>query len=279
MGVGAIKGCVQLEPNSVMRTSWGGGPQPLEIIAMKTLARAGVLAALLSATAAFAPAAMAQAAPPLADPAFEATTLDLSAFGETRIAPDEATITLGVQTTAPSAAQAMADNAARMAQVTAALRRAGVADKDVQTSNISLGAQYEYPPNQPPRLTGYQASNEVVVTVEELARLGPALDAVTQAGANQVGGISFGLKTPLAAEDAARRAAVAALRAKAELYAQATGYHVTRLVRLSEGGGYTPEPPRPLLRMAAMAEAGPTPVSPGELSVRVDVAGVYELGR
>lgn len=245
---------------------------------MKTLVRAATLAALLSTTAAFAPAAQAQASPPPADRAFEATTLDLSAFGETRIAPDEATITLGVQTTAPSAAQAMADNAARMARVTEALRRAGVADKDIQTSNISLGAQYDDQQNQPPRLTGYQASNEVTVTVETLARLGPALDAVANAGANQVSGIGFGLKFPQAAEDAARRAAVTALRAKAELYAQATGRRVTRLVRLSEGGGYSPEPPRPMLRVAMSAAQAQTPVSPGELSVRVEVSGVYELG-
>lgn len=247
---------------------------------MKTLARAAAVAALFSTTAAFAPAALAQAVPAPADRAFAATTLDLSAFGETRIAPDQATITLGVQTTAPTAAQAMGDNAARISRVTAALRQAGVADKDIQTSNISLGAQYDYQQNQPPRLTGYQASNDVTVTVRDLSRLGGALDAVTAAGANQVNGIGFGLKDPQAAEDAARRAAAAALRAKAELYAQATGYHVARLVRLSEGGGYAPEPPRPLMRMAVMAAAPePTPVSPGELTVRVNVSGVYELAR
>ena len=230
------------------------------------------LAALLAAGAA---PALAQTG--AADPAFAATTVNLSADGEVRAVPDQATITLGVQTRAATAAQAMAADAAQMTSVMAALRRAGLGDRDIQTSNISLAAQYDYPQGQPPRLTGYAASNDVTITVNDLARLGGTLDAVVGAGANQINGVSFGLKDPLSAEDAARRAAVAALRAKADLYAQATGYHVTRLVNLSEGGGYVPGP----IRVMAMAKAmGPTtPVSAGELTVRISVTGMYELGR
>ena len=240
---------------------------------MKILTPALALAALLATTAVAAPA-LAQSAS--ADPAFAATTLNLTADGEVKAAPDEATITLGVQTKAATAGQAMTENAARMNQVMAALRRAGIADRDVQTSNINLSAEYDYQQNQPPRLTGYAASNDVTITVNDLKRLGGALDAVVAAGANQINGVSFGLKDPLAAEDAARRAAVTALRAKADLYAQATGYHVARLVNLSEGGGYSPGP----VRVMAMAKApAPTPVSAGELTVRISVTGVYELGR
>ena len=240
---------------------------------MKILTPALALAALLATTAVAAPA-LAQSAS--ADPAFAATTLNLTADGEVKAAPDEATITLGVQTKAATAGQAMTENAARMYQVMAALRRAGIADRDVQTSNINLSAEYDYQQNQPPRLTGYAASNDVTITVNDLKRLGGALDAVVAAGANQINGVSFGLKDPLAAEDAARRAAVTALRAKADLYAQATGYHVARLVNLSEGGGYSPGP----VRVMAMAKApAPTPVSAGELTVRISVTGVYELGR
>jgi uncharacterized protein YggE len=241
---------------------------------MKTLAPALALAVLL-ATATAAPALAQPAAS--ASRAFEATTLNISADGEVKAAPDQATITLGVQSKAATAAQAMAENAGQMNQVMAALRRAGVADRDIQTSNINLSAQYDYQQNQPPRLTGYAASNDVTITVNDLKRLGGVLDAVVAAGANQINGVSFGLKDPLAAEDAARRAAVTALRAKADLYAQATGYHLTRLVNLSEGGGYSPGP----VRVMAMAKApgAPTPVSAGELTVRISVTGVYELGR
>jgi uncharacterized protein YggE len=213
------------------------------------------------------------------DAAFRATTLSLSAYGETRVAPDQATITLGVTTQAATAAEAMEQNRTRMAATVAALKAQRIEDRDIQTSGLNLNAQYAYEQNQPPRLTGYQASNEVTITVRDLARLGGTVDAVVRAGANQIHGIAFGLQNPRAAEDQARRAAVQALSAKAALYAEATGLRIARLVNLSEGGGYAPPPPRPMFRMAAAAPAADveTSVSPGELRVRVDVTGLYEL--
>jgi uncharacterized protein YggE len=248
---------------------------------MKTLMRAAALGLVLTATAA-APAALAQAAPPAADTMFRATTLNLSAYGETKVAPDMATITLGVMTEGKTAAEAMQANATRMSAVMASLRKAGIADKDIQTSNLNLSPQYKYQENQPPLLVGYQASNNVTITVHDLKKLGAAVDASVNAGANQVHGISFGLDDPSAAENAAREAAVKALGAKADLYAKATGYKVSRLVSLSEGGGYTPQPPMPMAMYAAkrgeMADAG-TSVSGGELKVRIDISGLYELTR
>ncbi|TXI86857.1 MAG: DUF541 domain-containing protein, partial [Cupriavidus sp.] len=159
--------------------------------------------------------AMAQAS---TEAAFKATTFSLSAYGETRVAPDMATINLGVQTDAPTAAEALKANGTRMNQVMAALKKAGIAERDIQTSNLNLNAQYAYEQNQPPKLTGYQASNQVTVTVRDLSKLGAAVDATVNAGANTVNGISFGLVNPQAAEDAARLEAVKALQAKAELY-------------------------------------------------------------
>ena len=99
---------------------------------------------------------------------------------------------------------------------------------------------------------------------------------MTAAGVNQIQGVSFGLKDPSAAEDAARLAAVKALSAKAALYADATGYHIQRLVSLSEESTGVPGPVRPMMAMAKMAV---TPVMAGELSVRVDISGVYELAK
>jgi len=247
---------------------------------MKTLMRATALGLAL-ATAAAAPAALAQTAAPAADSLFRATTLNLSAYGETKVAPDMATITLGVMTEGKTAAEAMQANATRMSAVMASLRKAGIADKDIQTSNLNLNPQYKYQENQPPLLIGYQASNNVTVTVNDLKKLGPAVDATVSAGANQVQGISFGLKDSTAAENAAREAAVKALAAKADLYGRATGYKVARLVSLSEGGGYTPQPPMPMVAYAAKRmemDAG-TQVSGGELKVRVDITGLYELAR
>jgi len=207
------------------------------------------------------------------------TTVSLSAFGEVKSMPDEATISLGVQSKAATAAQAMGDNAETMNRVIAALRARGLPSKATQTSNISLSAQYDYEQNQPPRLSGYLASNEVAITVDDLGKLGSTLDAVVGAGANQISGISFGLKDTGAAEDAARLAAVKALRAKADLYAGATGYRVGRLLALNEGGPVT-EPLRPVMMVRAMAAApSPTPVAPGELTTRIDISAVYELAK
>jgi len=246
---------------------------------MKTLLGATALALTLMATAT--PAAQAQTAPAAsADSLFRATTLNLAAYGEIRAQPDMASLNLGVVTDARTAAEAMAANAQRMTQVMAALKAAGIASRDIQTSNLNLNAQYAYDQGQAPRLTGYQASNQVTVVVHDLARLGGAVDATVSAGATQVNGISFGLNDPTAAENAAREQAVRALAAKADLYARATGYRVSRLVSLSEGGGYAPSAPMPLVMSAmkrgAVAE---TPVAGGELKVRIDIDGLYELSR
>ncbi|MFN3513795.1 MAG: SIMPL domain-containing protein [Phenylobacterium sp.] len=246
---------------------------------MKSFVRAGALGLTLALAAA--PAAFSQAPPPAADSMFRATTLNLSAYGETKVAPDMATINLGVVTEAPTAAAALSANTEKMNQVMAALRRAGIAERDIQTSGLNIHVQYDYLPNEPPRLRGYQATNQVTVTVNDLSRLGRAVDATVQAGANSVNGISFGLKDPAAAENAAREEAVKALAAKAELYARATGHRVARMVSLSEGGGYAPPPPMPMMAYARAEKADmmATPVSPGEMRVRIDVTGLYELAR
>jgi uncharacterized protein YggE len=245
---------------------------------MKILIRAAALSALLACTAA--PVALAQAAPPAAESMFRATTLNLAAYGETRIAPDMATISLGVMTEGKTAQAAMQANAARMTQVVDTLRRAGIAAKDIQTSGLNLNPQYVYEQNMPPKLSGYQASNQVTIMVHDLARLGQVVDATVGAGANQVNGISFGLDDPTAAENAAREAAVKALSAKAELYARATGHRISRLVTLSEGAAsYPVPPPMPMMAMQRMEKTADTSVSPGELKVRVDVTGLYELTR
>lgn len=245
---------------------------------MKIPLRATLMATALGAAALAAPA-VAQAPPPAADTMFRATTFHLSAYGQTRVAPDMASITLGVMTEGRTAAEALGANAARMTAVMAALKKAGIAERDIQTSNLNLNPQYRYAENQPPVLIGYQASNQVTITVHDLKRLGAAVDATVNAGANQVHGISFGLDDPTAAENAAREAAVKALAAKADLYARATGYRIARLVTLSEGGGYVAPPPMPMMAVRAQMKDESTPVSGGELSVRIDITGLYEVAR
>lgn len=242
---------------------------------MKSLVRASALALTLALAA---PAVV--HAQSLSDHHAQMTspTFNLSASGEVRIAPDMARITTGVQTEAATAQEAMAQNRARMNQVIAALRRQGIEERHIQTSGLNLNAVYDYPQNEQPRLRGYQASNQVTIQVNDLNNLGRAIDAVVEAGANQINGVSFGLADPRAAEDQARRAAVQALQAKAQLYAEATGLRLSGLRTLSEAGGYAPQPPVMYARAEAMmADGGATPVQGGEIVVRIDISGVYDV--
>ena len=239
-------------------------------------------AALLTA----APAARAQSqpeggAPMVIHAVADRPALNLSAYGEVKTAPDMATINFGVMTEAATAAEAMRMNAERMNRVMDALTRAGIETRDIQTSGLNLSPQYDYVQNEPPRLRGYQAMNRVTVTINDLDAVGSTADAVVAAGVNQIDGIGFGLKDPTAAEDEARREAVRALQAKAELYAQATGLRLAGLRSLTEGGGYSPPPPMPVMyaRAAMQDSAGASPVSGGELTIRIDINGVYDIVR
>lgn len=202
--------------------------------------------------------------------------LSLSASADVARVPDQVRLTAAVVNTAATAAEAMAANAARMTAVLAALKAAGVAERDVQTTGLSLNPQYRYQPEQAPILTGYQARNAISLRTARLADAGKLVDAAIKAGANEVQGPEFGIANPDAALDEARTAAVAKARARAELYAKAAGLKVKRIVSISEGAG-APEPgPRPLLR-SAMVEAAAPPVQPGELSLSAQVSVTFEL--
>lgn len=247
---------------------------------MKTLLRAALLGTVVTfAGFGLAATAAAQDAMPPGHPMVaHGPILNLSAFGEVKVAPDMATITTGVATEAETAAEAMRLNREKMNAVVAALKRQGIEQKDIQTSGLNLAPQYTYRDNLPPVLRGYQASNNVSVTVYDLNKLGAVVDAVVASGANQINGVGFGLRDSKSAQDDARRAAVRALKAKADLYAEATGLRVKGLRVLSEGGGI--EPPRPMYRAMAsnvMDQSESTPIEPGQLTVRIDIQGVYEL--
>jgi uncharacterized protein len=204
------------------------------------------------------------------------TRLDVSADGAVTRAPDIATVTAGVVTQASNAASAMADNARKMAATVAALKRAGVADKDIRTSSLSLQPQYRYTEGQPPAITGYQASNQLTVTFRDIQRAGPILDALVAAGVNQIGGPDFALEHPDAALDEARVQAVQKARAKAEVYAKAAGLSIKRIVAIGEAGGYSPQPPRPMMMAMARAKEA-TDLQPGEEKIGVTVNVTFEL--
>lgn len=207
----------------------------------------------------------------------EGTQLDITATGEVSRVPDIATISAGVVTKSTTATGAIADNATRMERVRAALKRAGIADRDIQTSSINLNPDYRYENNQPPVLTGYQASNNVSVRFRDIRNSGRILDALVAEGANQINGPTLGIDKPEAALDEARAKAIAVGRGRAELYARTLGMRVVRLIAISEGGGYA-SPPRPMADMMTMSgRAAKTEIDPGEQQLQVSVSMSFEL--
>lgn len=206
----------------------------------------------------------------------EGTLLSISADGTSEARPDLATINLGVTTEGQTAAAALAENARRMTALTQALRRAGVAERDIQTSNVSVYPQQQYVEGQQPRITGYQANNSVTAKVRNINNTGRVIDAAVAAGGNTVNGVSFSHAEPDAQLDIARRDAIAEARRRAELYASALGMRVNRIVSVNEGGGYAPPVPMAVERFAA-GDAAATPISPGQVETRVSVSVTFEL--
>lgn len=203
-------------------------------------------------------------------------TLTLSAEGRSLRAPDLAEMSGGVVTAAPTASGAMTGNATRMTAVVAAIRRAGVAERDIQTAGISLQPQYRYDQNQPPVLTGYQASNTVTLRLRKLNEVGRLLDTLVSVGASQLNGPNFRVENDAAALDEARLQAVATVRARAELYAKATGVRIKRILSIAEQQGYEGRP-QPMLQMRAMKAEADTPVAPGEVALSVTVTMSFEV--
>lgn len=236
----------------------------------------GSMAIVVAATLAGAPAVAQQGAAQTVEPLVPASgaVLEVSAEGRTTRVPDLATIRAGVVSQAATAAAALSDNAQRMARVLTALKRAGVADRDIATATVNLAPQYRYADNQPPAITGYQATNSVTIRFRDVARSGAILDALVAQGANQIDGPTLSIDKPDAALDEARTDAVKRARAKADIYAAAAGLRVVRVVSISEagqdaGGG---DPVRPMMMMRVRAEAAPTQIAPGEKDVTVTLS-------
>jgi len=234
-----------------------------------------ILAALAIGAAALPATAIAQQTPTVTQ-TIAGTRLDVSATGEVTRVPDLAIISAGVVTKSATASGAIQQAASRMARVREALRQAGIADRDIQTSNISLNPDYYYANNQPPKLNGYSASNTVTVRFRDIASSGPILDALVKEGANQINGPTLTIEKPDPALDEARAKAIAQGRARAELYARSLGMRIVRVVSVSESGGYAPPPPMPVM-MARAERDSSTAIDPGEQKLQVNVAMTFEL--
>jgi uncharacterized protein YggE len=227
--------------------------------------------ALLSSLALLGTAVAAQVPPP----PMAGTRLDLVVDGTSTRVPDVAEIGAGVVTQAGDASTAMAENARRMTAVIAALKSAGVAERDIRTSALNLNPQYRYENDKPPVLTGYQANNRVNVRFRDMARVGRIVDALVAQGANQIDGPNLVVDKPDAALDEARNGAIAKARARATLYANAAGLRVKRIVSISEGQPQIIRPPMPMM-MRAEAKAD-TPVAAGEQELTVTLTVTFEL--
>ncbi len=251
---------------------------------MKRLAPA-LIAVTAMAGCATAPMAMAQT-PPTYGPNMHMppmssiqpeTTITLTGKGSVAHAPDIAIISVGVTVEAKTAAEAMQQQATQMAGVFDAVKAAGIADRDMQTGNISLNPVYEYPNNARPRLTGYKASNQITIKVRKLDTLGKTLDAIVKGGGNTINGVSFSIDQPEKFQNDARIAAVKDAAAKAELYAQALGYKVKRVVTISEQDYYPQPVPMMAMRMQDAGGAPETQIAAGEVSLEQTVNVVFEL--
>lgn len=214
------------------------------------------------------------------------TLLNIAAEGKSARTPDLAVFTAGVTTQGKTAGEALTENAQRMTSVIAALRKAGIAERDIQTSNLSVNPVYGQPKRLPdgsyeqqdPVIIGYQASNQVSVRQRKLDQYGKVIDTLVAAGANQVNGPAFQIDSPDGALDEARIEAMKKARARADLYAKAAGLRVVRILSISENAGWAPPQPPVLFARAEMASAPKSsPVAAGELEMTVTVNVSYEL--
>lgn len=262
----------------------------LVAFACMTLAAAGAAAAQTSPTVQVSPLGP------------NSALLSLTAEGRSERIPDLAVFSAGVVSHGVTASEALAANSRQMDRVIAALKRSGIADRDIQTSALSLSPRWNnpeaeaqrvaretrqpyVPPTEPPRIIGYEARNNVQVRVRRLGEMGRIIDTLVGAGANEVNGPSFTLDDQKVALDEARTEAVAVGRERAELYARAAGMRVVRLLSMSEGGGYYPVQQIFVTGSARPERGGPPPPPPpapvmaGELALGVSLSMQFELAR
>lgn len=203
-------------------------------------------------------------------------TLSVSGSGAVEATPDQAVVTVGVQTEDEEAGPAMSENAEQMQAVVEALQALEIAEEDIQTQRVRLDPFYE---QGEPRtggaqeLAGFRATNLVRVTLRDVEMVGEALDAAVQAGANRVEGIEFVVSDPAEALTEAREAAWENAEAKAEQLAELAGVTLGPVLTLNE----STQGPVPVARGFAVEEAAAVPVQPGTETVRVDLQVTWTL--
>ncbi|MGI9090919.1 MAG: SIMPL domain-containing protein [Gemmatimonadaceae bacterium] len=199
-----------------------------------------------------------------------------SATSNVKFTPDRATVRISVQTRATSAATAASQNATKQNAVLSALRSLGLPNAQLSTTDYSVSPEYRYEQNKSPALIGYTVTNTILADVRDLKILGRVLDAALSNGANMVSSLDFYASNTDTARREAINAAVQKARAEADVAARAAGGALGTLISLNIDGGSPIPPPRPMMRMAASAQAtDSTPVNPGEQTLTVSVSAQW----
>lgn len=197
-------------------------------------------------------------------------SITVSATGMVAVEPDQAQISSGVTSEAATAKEALAANSTAMRKVIDGLKEAGVAAKDIQTASLRINPRYTRPKEgEAPQIDGYSVTNQVEITVRDLDKLGLILDTLVSLGANEMGGLTFGVSKAETLRDEARKEAVANARRRAELYAAAAGVALGDVLKIDEGGESGP-PPMPMAR-AMKVEAVPVERGTEMLSASVTI--------
>jgi len=206
-------------------------------------------------------------------------TISVSGTGRIVLSPDTADLRLGVTTTAKTVKAARDANAPAMTAVIASLKKLGIAERDLQTTTLSLSPVYDYASNtNPPRLTGYTLTNAIAVTIRNLDVVGDAIDGALAAGATSLDSIGFRVNDQTSAEKTAREAAMADAKAKAQTLASAAGVSITGVASISETVAPIPYPVYYGAMAGAAARDIQTPVQAGTNEISVTVAVVYVIG-
>ncbi|MFI0982157.1 SIMPL domain-containing protein [Streptomyces sp. NPDC021093] len=203
------------------------------------------------------------------------STVSVTGSGAATAAPDMAVVNVGVEVTAPTAKAALAGQSAAAKALLAAVKRQGVADRDVRTENLTLNAVHSYE-NGVAKLTGYQAAQGFSVKVRDLSRTGAVIQAAMDAAgeAGRINGVTFDVEDSTALRNKARAAAFQDARRKAAQFAKLSGRELGRLVSIVESDAGRPTPVE-MPPGAAADEA--VPVAPGQIQDQVTVTAVYEL--
>lgn len=222
---------------------------------------------------------IAQTVPPQFSP--KAGTIVISGEGKISAIPDMAYITTGVISIEKNAREALLQNSDAMSQLIIVLQDAGIENKDIQTSNFSISPQYSYnnsSNNQPPKIANYRVSNSVTIIVRDLDVLGNIIDQVVSVGANSINSVSFAIDDKTSLLNEARKRAMENAIKKAQLYANAANVELGRIMLISEGGGFMPQPQFGIQMSRELAmDNSPTPMQSGELTFRANVSVQWEI--